>query len=206
MGKKLVKTDIGDYSFNALAKEITFSGIDGLTLDQILLITNVTDNTIIYNFAAKGGTLITSVLTLDYDTTSMNDTDEFQIWIWVSDENEPIGSTKILESTASNVVGEDDSTYKITNTKKLVIDNLFGSGEYSSSGGSVLELWYDPNGDLSSMILIGSINFNGNYDNIQIDDSLNTYTGDTTNRIVMRRRRLDGGIAYVSSSWRGYEI
>jgi hypothetical protein len=50
-------------------------------LEDVVLITNVTSNIIIYNFAGnlKGGTIISQVLTLDYDTTSMADADDLQI-------------------------------------------------------------------------------------------------------------------------------
>lgn len=79
--KQLVST----YTFDASAKTITFA-ID-FTLEQMLLITNVTDNIIIYNFADPtcGGSITNNVLTLDYNTTSMNDTDKLQIFVEIED-------------------------------------------------------------------------------------------------------------------------
>ena len=72
-----------DYTFNAATKQITFNTSDTVLLNQILVITNVTDNTIIYNFAdaAKGGTIANNVLTLTFDTTSMSNTDSLQIFL-----------------------------------------------------------------------------------------------------------------------------
>ena len=72
-----------DYTFNAAAKQITFNTTSTVGLEQLLVITNVTDNLIIYNFAdpAAGGTVANNVLTLDYDTTSMSDTDNLQIFL-----------------------------------------------------------------------------------------------------------------------------
>jgi hypothetical protein len=72
-----------DYTFNAATKQITFNTSDTVLLNQILVITNVTDNTIIYNFAdaAKGGTIANNVLTLAFDTTSMSNTDSLQIFL-----------------------------------------------------------------------------------------------------------------------------
>lgn len=72
-----------DYIFNAAAKQITFDTTDVISLENILLITNVTDNIIIYNFAnpSQGGTLSNNVLTLDYDTVTMSDTDSLQIYL-----------------------------------------------------------------------------------------------------------------------------
>ena len=69
------------YTFDASAKTITCSSFS--TLDGILLITNVTDNVIIYNFAdpTKGGSLTSSTLTLVYDTSSMSDSDSLLIYV-----------------------------------------------------------------------------------------------------------------------------
>jgi len=72
-----------DYTFNAATKQITFNTTDTVSLAQVLVITNVTDNVIIYNFAdaAKGGTIVNNVLTLTFDTTSMSDSDSLQIFL-----------------------------------------------------------------------------------------------------------------------------
>jgi hypothetical protein len=77
MSKKLVTS----YTFSASAKTIVSS--DFTSLEKIQLITNVTDNIIIYNFAAsaKGGSLSGTTLTLTYDTTTMDDTDKLQIFV-----------------------------------------------------------------------------------------------------------------------------
>lgn len=78
-----MKTLVTNYTFSAATKQITFTDYPSIKLDQILLITNVTDNIIIYNFAdpAAGGTLAGNVLTLTYDTTTMSDSDRLQIFI-----------------------------------------------------------------------------------------------------------------------------
>ena len=72
-----------NYSFNAAAKTVTFNTTDVLTLEQLLIITNVTTNKIIYNFADPnaGGTIVNNVLTLDFNTTSMSSSDKLQIFI-----------------------------------------------------------------------------------------------------------------------------
>lgn len=76
------------YTFDASSKTIDCALFT--SLEAIQLITNVTDNIIIYNFAdaTKGGTLSGTVLTLAYDTTSMSDTDKLQIL--VEDGNDPV--------------------------------------------------------------------------------------------------------------------
>lgn len=69
-----------EYTFDASAKTITISGFTPV-LEYITTIINITDNILIYsvtNIALKG-TLASQVITLQYDTTTMSDTDELQI-------------------------------------------------------------------------------------------------------------------------------
>lgn len=78
-----MKTLIKDYAFNKTGKQVVFLGDDcPESIEEILLITNVTRGEIIYNFADKlsGGTLVGNVLTLNRDTTAMNDADSLQIF------------------------------------------------------------------------------------------------------------------------------
>ena len=72
-----------DYTFDASAKTVTFDVTDTITLNRILLITNVSTNAIIYNFAnpLQGGVIANNVLTLDFDTTSMSNSDSLQIFL-----------------------------------------------------------------------------------------------------------------------------
>ena len=72
-----------NYSFDASAKTVTFNTTDVITLEQLLVITNVTTNKIIYNFADPnaGGSIANNILTLDFDTTSMSSSDKLQIFI-----------------------------------------------------------------------------------------------------------------------------
>lgn len=77
-----MKKIISNYSFNAADKKITFSDYSTISLENILLITNVTRNQIIYNFAdpAFGGTVAANVLTLTFNTTVMSNADKIQIF------------------------------------------------------------------------------------------------------------------------------
>ena len=77
--KKLVT----NYSFDKVNKQITFADYNKIELENVLIITNVTSNVIIYNFADNllGGTVSGNVLTLTYNTASMNDIDDLQIFI-----------------------------------------------------------------------------------------------------------------------------
>ena len=108
--KRLVGTDIvGGYIFNPAAKTITFTGLQyTITLANILLITNTTANTIIYNFADSTNGAVSfasNVLTLDYNSVSMNASDALQIYIDVESYEESLATllrrmNKLLESNA----------------------------------------------------------------------------------------------------------
>lgn len=108
--KRLLGTDIsGSYTFNPGAKTVTFSGIQqSIALQNILLITNVTRNVIIYNFAdaaAGGVSFNNNVLTLTYNTTSQSSSDVLQIFLDVESNEESLAAllrrmNKLLESNA----------------------------------------------------------------------------------------------------------
>jgi len=70
-----------NYTFDKTAKTITCA--DFSAIEKIAIITNITAGEIIYQFnnALKGGALAGTVLTLDFDTTAMSDTDDLQIII-----------------------------------------------------------------------------------------------------------------------------
>jgi hypothetical protein len=92
-----MKILVENYTFNAASGEITLTDYNSVNLESMLLVTNVTDNIIIYNFAdpTKGGTVSTNVLTLDYDTTAMSNGDTLQIFI---DDGEKSASETTLEA------------------------------------------------------------------------------------------------------------
>jgi hypothetical protein len=85
--KYLVGVDQGGYTFNASAKTIDITGFPQLSLEQILLVTNVTNNLVIYQFnsVSHGGTIGfaagINTITLDYDTTGMENSDSLQIFV-----------------------------------------------------------------------------------------------------------------------------
>lgn len=77
-----MKKIILNYSFNAAAKTVTFVDYAAILREGILLIANVADNAIIYNFAdpLKGGTVNNNVLLLAYDTAAMDNGDDLLIF------------------------------------------------------------------------------------------------------------------------------
>lgn len=78
-----MKRRLTGYTFDASEKTVVHADFSDVTLEGIQLIVNVTDQIIIYNFAdsTKGGSLSTDTLTLEYDTTSMDDADKLMILV-----------------------------------------------------------------------------------------------------------------------------
>lgn len=83
-----MKKLISNYTFDPVARTISFADYTAINLEGLLLVTNVTDNQIIYNFADPcfGGGVNGNTVTLTYDTTSMSSTDALQIYY--DDNNE----------------------------------------------------------------------------------------------------------------------
>lgn len=104
-----MKRRLTTYTFDASEKTITLS--ENVTLNGFTVITNVTDNIIIYNFAdpALGGSENSNVLTLDYDTSSMSDTDELQIFY-----DDGVDTVAVTQSGTWDEVGINDSGNSIT--------------------------------------------------------------------------------------------
>lgn len=128
MSKKLVPK--ANYSFSASGKQITFVSFTELTdIEQILFIENITDNIIIYmpqaeEYSTYGGTLSTNVLTLNYDTSAMGDTDSLQIFIDVP-KNENASIVTIEDSEGDefkfDTSGRNTSKIQDSNGDELAI-------------------------------------------------------------------------------------
>jgi hypothetical protein len=97
-----MKVLIDNYVFDPALKKVTFSDYASISLNRVLLVTNVTDNIMIYNFASPmlGGTVSGNSLTLTYNTTSMSSTDSLQIYY----DNEETPSTEELAEAIYSLV------------------------------------------------------------------------------------------------------
>lgn len=104
--KKLIE----NYTFNPTTKEIVFLDYTTIDLERILIVTNVTINTIIYNFAnsLQGGSIDGNVLTLNYNTSSMNNTDKLQIYYETID-------TPSSEQTQKEIYNLTETLYELIN-------------------------------------------------------------------------------------------
>lgn len=90
-----MKVLVTNYTFNAIAKTVTFNSYSTLELNRLLLITNATRNTIIYNFAspALGGVVTGNIIRLTADTSTMQNTDKLQIFY--ENEDSPVSDEAI---------------------------------------------------------------------------------------------------------------
>lgn len=82
-----MKRLITDYTFDPVARTITFDGYAAVDLRGLIIITNVTRNIVIYSYAdmespySKGlATVALNVVTLAYDTSKMLSGDKLQIY------------------------------------------------------------------------------------------------------------------------------
>jgi hypothetical protein len=141
-----MKTLITNYTFNAASKTITFSDYTSIDLNRVLLITNSTTNTIIYNFASStlGGTVSGNTLTLTYNTGSMSNADKLQIYydteyIPASDQllNALFNMVKHLEvlSQAKGILADIRVTPTATPNMSTLstLSNIGSIGSYSAS-------------------------------------------------------------------------
>ena len=146
MAKKLLH----DYTFDASAKQVVLQGV--YKRERLLMISNVTDNVIIFVFNQTAFSLTafsndldaqTTTLTFNYDTTSMSDTDVLQIFI--EDDSVPIAPAETYVDPVSKL--------RVSNPENL-IDTDFEYGLQSTKW-ETLELvkniptFYSRNGDES---------------------------------------------------------
>lgn len=115
----------------------------------------------------------------------------------------PTGTTPVSVSAFSVVSSTAgvDTYYTITNTKTLTIQT-FLAGSEETTGGSVVGLFYDPNGDLSVLTRISTLFVNGFSDNSPVSAS---FVGNGTRRIVLRRRGYTSSNREMFAQWLGYE-
>lgn len=101
------------YTWVAATGAITFTDFTSIKLIGGLIVTNVTDNIMIYNFAdpAKGGTVATNVLTVAYDTSGMADADELQIFY---DDGIPFGGHLNVVTVRKNAAGAQTNVALVT--------------------------------------------------------------------------------------------
>lgn len=154
-----MKILVENYTFNSSTRQVTLTDYTSVNLESFLLITNVTDNVIIYNFAdpAKGGTVSTNVLTLDYDTTAMSNGDTLQIFI---DDGKSPATNSALETidlllTQLLKRSESLAVVDTAQRQRVVIDS-----QVTTAVGSVINIRDSAGGDAFSR---GGVSYNTNF-------------------------------------------
>lgn len=119
-----VVLDNSEYTFDASEKKISF--LEDIELNRLLLITNITNNQIIYNFACDGygGTLSKRVLTLEYDTTLMSDSDVTQIIMYTTFSEEGYTINSNLNTIKKNTSSLNEIV-QLLNTQNELIKEMF---------------------------------------------------------------------------------
>lgn len=117
----------------------------------------------------------------------------------------PPSATKVSQVIESNIAGAVDNSYLISSGKVLTLQRLLCASSLSLGNlvSSKVELFYDPNGDGSSLDLITTLFTTGEHQETFISDR---FVGDGRNRIRLRRSVLDIGSRSVFAKWEGHEI
>jgi hypothetical protein len=138
-----MKTLVEDYIFDKDNGRVIFTGSTlPSTLEELLLITNVSTGDIIYNFADKlrGGTLSNNVLTLTCDTTKMSNSDRLQIFI----DSDQYQDTVIM--MLSNIFKSANFARDVNDRLRIIMDNNPMLYTYMRNSGTAMagstEGWY----------------------------------------------------------------
>jgi len=116
----------------------------------------------------------------------------------------PSGALSVI-NTAFGIVASvagSDTYYTITNGKILTVQTLLAGAE-ATTGGSIVELFYDPNANLTGMTRISTIFIDGASDNAPVYQD---FTGNGTRRMVLRRRGYTSAGREMFAQWIGYEV
>ena len=113
----------------------------------------------------------------------------------------PLGLNAIKVTEFDDVLVSHDNVWTIPNGSTLTLQRLSGGAEETNAGNTI-ELWYDPDGDGgANMVIIDVIFSSATSDQHDLND---TFVGDGTKAIRLRRRRLSGGAVEIFGRWEGY--
>lgn len=160
-----MKVLIENYSFDTLSKQITFTDYTAIRIENVLVITNVSTNQIIYNFASPtlGGLANGNVLTLNTNTVGMTNNDKLQIFyddgLLAVPENlvealyDLVQTLQFLESTRGNL---GDLRVQLTSAP-VTMTSVTTVGALSTKGGRQIDASTEPK-DLSNLLAMSNIN------------------------------------------------
>jgi hypothetical protein len=165
MSKQVIK----NYIFDATAKTVTLPDFDTIDLSRLVLITNVTQGVIIYNFGdpVKGATISSNVITLSTSLAGMSNTDKLRV-----DYDTPYGDIAYDRVTVGNA------------------RNKFRDGFASATTQPNPGLWDLQNDDAGHIITQGGDSFGSSYLRVSlspfVDNSGVTLTSKKTFKFPMR--------------------
>ena len=172
-----MKTKVSNYTFNKTTKTVTFTDYTTIRLDGILLITNVTDNVIIYNFASPslGGTVSGNSVTLTYDTSTMDDTDKLQIFY---DDETIVPASEEKQDTLANLV----ETLQELNARLTVLTGMANAGAPALRTIPIASVSTAVTGSVTATVASTSItNFGTGIPAKEMADDINNYTAIVAN-------------------------
>lgn len=180
-----MKIQITNYTFDSSAKTVTFTDYTTIRLDSLLLITNVTDGIIIYNFASPtlGGTVTNNVLTLTYNTSSMDNADKLQIFY---DDSEVQPANTELQTTL----------YSLTETLQELTARLTVIASMANSGAPALRVI--PIASVSTAVT-GSLTTAGTVSTVASLTALGavpgTLVGNAQNNVLVELANINNAVA-----------
>lgn len=122
-----MKLLVDNYTFNPVAKTVTFNEYTTLNHASLLLITNVTVGAMIYNFAkaTQVVTIAGNVVTLNasVDTTGMSATDDLQIFYEDANTNAASDESVILLRRIAKLL-EPMATQDSNNRQKVNVETV----------------------------------------------------------------------------------
>lgn len=134
-----MKKLISNYTFNPTARTITFNDYSSVDLQGLLLVTNVTSNQIIYNFAdpCYGGGVNGNTVTLVYNTGAMSSTDALQIYY--DDVNETPATEQTLQAIEYQnnrllKISESLATVDVNQRQRVVVDAAVVTNQVTVNG------------------------------------------------------------------------
>ncbi len=113
----------------------------------------------------------------------------------------PPNTTPIILTGFGAVSGNSDSLHVITPGKKLVIGRLLAGAEEMTKAGRIT-LYENPDGNNITLNLVATLYVNGSSD---VADLSETFQGNGTRRMVLRRTNLGGGSKELFARFEGYE-
>lgn len=135
----MAKGIIKNYSFNTAAKTITLTDITTVRLDKLALITDVTTNKILYNFAdvsVATATVATNVITLSTLQGGENNTDKLRIDYDIessdtsafADTIQPVSASSLPLPTGASTLAEQQTQ----TTSLQLIDDIVATDDTST--------------------------------------------------------------------------